>query len=116
MSQEQYLRGTADEAQLARRAAGREGQMASPPGAMRRGTVTATLGGYYTVDVMAGAGGGVAATINGVTAWGGNFEVGDFVWLVYEGDRPVPFIMGGGGSSGGSIAAMIIGQSPYFTQ
>lgn len=65
----------------------------SPPSALRRGVITAAGTATYTVDVLA-ADGSVAYTVPGVPSWGrgGPWRVGDAVVLVYEGERPVPYI------------------------
>lgn len=68
---------------------------------MRRGIVTAVSSGVYTVDVV-GSSGAAVRSYSGLRSWGGSFEVGDQVWIVWEGNRPVPFLMGGGGSGSGT--------------
>ena len=78
----------------------------SRPSTIRLGRIAAVLAGSYTVDVM-GAN-GVADTVPGVTAWGSaTYLAGEQVTLAWIGDRPIPFIIGGGSSGGGSGAPFV---------
>lgn len=84
----------------------------APPSALRLGKVSAVASGAYTVDLI-GATGTVVDSIPGVRVWGdAEFTVGQRVTVAYFGDRPVPWIIGGGGGSGDigeSIATPLLG-------
>lgn len=70
--------------------------------------------GVYTVGLV-GADASVVETIPGVPVWGSaTFSPGDRVTVAYTGDRPIPYILSGGGSGGGSADVGIIGEM-WFT-
>jgi hypothetical protein len=112
-AQDQYLVGAAESARVARDTASKGTAGASVASALRMGIVTVAADGVYTVDVV-GANGVASSTVAGVTAWGGSFAVSDRVMLAYVGDRPIPFIVAGGG--GGAIEALFVSGPVYFTQ
>jgi hypothetical protein len=77
----------------------------SGPSQIRLGLIIAQTGGSYTVGLV-GADASVGDNIPGVRAWGdASFAADDKVFLIWVGDRPIPFILaaaGGSGSGGGS--------------
>jgi hypothetical protein len=81
-------------------------QTESRPPSRRRGIISVvdTPNGCYTVAPVGADGGGIDVIPN-LRPWesGAVFDVGDRVWIEYEGTNPIPFISsGGGGASGGS--------------
>jgi hypothetical protein len=74
------------------------------------GMVVAQSGPIHVVDVL-GAGGQAVARIAGVVSWGGPPRgVGAQVVLAFVGGGPIPYILGGGGSSG--VDANILSGDP----
>jgi hypothetical protein len=113
MSIVSHLLGLQDGLKATRSQAGKGSQSISRPSPWRRATILTANAGVYSVAVAA-ADGGTASTIAGVQVWGSaTFNVGDRVWLVYEGDRPVPFIMGAGGG-GGAGSPVYAGTVHFF--
>jgi hypothetical protein len=78
------------------------------PAVIMLGEVSAVgAGGSYTVDIISSTG-GVVDTLTGVRVWGSAaFIVGDKVMLAYQGNRPVPQIVGGGGGEGGGSTPIV---------
>jgi hypothetical protein len=64
-----------------------------------------TAGGVTTYDVtVVSPTGSAADSIRGCSVWGSaSLSVGDKVWIMYEGNRPIPYILSSSsaGSSGG---------------
>jgi hypothetical protein len=72
---------------------------------IRLGVIIEQTGASYTVGLV-GADASVGDTIPGVRAWGdASFEADDKVFLVWIGDRPLPYIMTSAGGGGDSTSA-----------
>lgn len=78
----------------------------APTSVLRRAVITAvnTSGGTSTYDVaVISVDGSTSDTIKGCTVWGNtSYAVNDKVWILYDGLRPVPFVLSsasGGGTS-----------------
>lgn len=75
-----------------------------------------TAGGVSTYDVtVISASGGTADSIRGCSFWGSaSLNIGDKVFIVYEGNRPIPYILsgasGGSGSGGGEYVPVIVSK------
>lgn len=96
---DQFVVAASEQSRLAREAGGASLSGVSLPGMLRLGIVSAVTDGVYTIGVL-GATGTTVDNIEGVHAWGGEFQPGARVVLGWVGDRPIPWILGGGGSSG----------------
>lgn len=90
-------------------------QIAARPSAMRRAIVISQSDGWYTIGIL-GADSATVDTIPGVRVQGsGSFDIGDQVLAVYIGDRPIPYIMGAGGSGSDAVTANITGYIRFFS-
>lgn len=107
---DQYLVGVGEAARRGLEQAREVYQGESGPSNFRRGRVVGVDGnGVYTVQILAADGSGVD-TIPGVRTWGvGAVDLGAEVWLTWEGGRPVPWIVGGGGSGSGEGVYIVTG-------
>lgn len=80
---------------------------------LRRGRVSDSNGDVYAVEIVR-ADGTPAETLPGVRVWGGgSVALGGEVWLLWEGGRPIPWIVGGDGGSGGVGDFVFVGGLPF---
>lgn len=90
-----------------------------PNSRIRRGIISADNGdGSYTVSVVGADSSTSQFTIDGVRPWDStsSFTVGGKVTLLYEGNRPLPWILSGGSSGGeGGTTSLVVGRIRFFS-
>lgn len=113
INQDMALVGAADRARLAQTAARGAAALDSRPSQIRLGVIIEQTGGSYTVGLVSAAG-SVGDTIPGVRGWGdASFADGDRVFLVYVGDRPIPYILSSAGSGSGGDSGFLFTVSIF---
>jgi hypothetical protein len=98
--EDQFLKFTGDAATRAKEQRGAADAPQSLPANIRPAVVTAADAGIYTVEII-GSDSTAVDTLTGIPAWGSaTFAPDDLVWLVWVGERPIPYIMGAGNGNG----------------